>query len=76
MKEKVKVYLLTEEELERFDQLLTALGQAYWSIVHQRSINVPNIKMTEKKITKKEEEFYQLHLDLNNEIDQDLHLKI
>ncbi len=76
MKEKTKVYLLTEEELERFDQLLTALGQAYWSIVHQRSISVPNIKLDKKKITKKEEDFYQLHLDLNNETDLGLGQKI
>lgn len=69
MKGKTKIYLLTEEELERFDQLLTAVGQAYWSIVHQKSIHVPNIKLGAKKITKKEEDFYQLHLDLNNEID-------
>jgi len=76
MTEKTKVYLLTEEELERFDQLLTALGQAYWSIVHQRSINVPNVKLPDKKITKKEEEFYQLHLDLNDQIDLDPNQKI
>lgn len=76
MKEKTKVYLLTEEELESFDQLLTALGQAYWAIVRQRSINVPNVKLTEKKITKKEEEFYQLHLDLNDQIDLDPDQKI
>lgn len=76
MKDKTRVYLLTEQELERFDHLLTALGQAYWAIVHQRSINVPNIKPIEKKITKKEEDFYQLHLDLNNEVDPGLDPKI
>ena len=65
-----KLYMLTEEELERFDHMLTALGQAYWALVMQRSITVPAI--AEKPVhglMPEEESFYQYHLDLNNMID-------
>lgn len=65
-----KLYMLTEEELERFDHMLTALGQAYWALVMQRAITVPVI--AEKPIhgiTPEEESFYQLHLELNEKID-------
>lgn len=68
MAKKTRLYLLTEEELERFDQMLTALGQAYWALVRTRSITVPYVE-TEKKITKHEEDFYQLHLEFNDFID-------
>ena len=69
---KQKVYLLTEQELERFDHLLTALAQAYWSLVTKRSIKLPVIENTplNQTITTKEADFYQLHLDLNDEIDR------
>lgn len=66
---KAKVYLLTEEELERFDHMLTALGQAYWALVTRRGIRVPVIDPG-AKITPEEEHFYQLHLDINDELDQ------
>ncbi len=70
MSKRRKVYLLTYEELERFDHLLTALGQAYWALVTQRSVNVPAIKPVDPmKAKPSEEKFYQLHLDLNNKID-------
>jgi hypothetical protein len=65
----IKLFLLTEEELERFDQMLTALGQAYWALVNQRAINVPAVAATTHEITIEEESFYQLHLDLNERID-------
>ena len=68
MKKKTRIYLLTEEELERFDQLLTALGQAYWAIARSRSITVPRIE-TASEITKEEESFYQLHFEVNDFID-------
>ena len=70
---KEKVYLLTEHELERFDHMLTALAQAYWSLTTKRSIKLPVIENTslDQTITDKEMEFYQLHLDLNDEIDND-----
>ena len=66
---KTKVFLLTEEELERFDHMLTALGQAYWALVTQRGIKVPVI-VPGAKITSEEEHFYQLHLNINDESDE------
>lgn len=67
---KSKVFLLTEEELERFDHMLTALGQAYWALVTQRAIKIPIIEQRPAiAITPEEERFYQLHLDLNTDID-------
>ena len=71
MRKKTKMYFLTEQELERFDQMITALGQAYWSLVHQRSVRIDFEEKNTKKITKKEEDFYQLHLELNSQIDND-----
>lgn len=70
---KQKVYLLTEQELERFDHMLTALAQAYWSLATKRSIKLPVVENTplNQAITEKEMAFYQLHLDLNDEIDRD-----
>lgn len=68
MKKKTRVYLLTEEELERFDQMLTALGQAYWALARSRSITVPPIEI-KKEIIKQEQHFYQLHLEFNDFID-------
>lgn len=68
MKKKTRVYLLTDEELERFDQMLTALGQAYWALARSRSITVPQIEI-KKEITKQEQDFYQLHFDFNEQID-------
>lgn len=66
-----KVFLLTEEELERFDHMLTALGQAYWALVTRRALSVPLIIEGEAKIlTPKEQRFYQLHLDLNADLDR------
>lgn len=62
---KTKVFLLTEEELERFDQMLTALGQAYWALVTQRGIRIPLIE-PKRQITPEEERFYQLHLELHD----------
>lgn len=64
---KSKVFLLTEEELERFDHMLTALGQAYWALVTQRAVKIPVIE--QRAVTPEEEHFYQLHLDLNTDID-------
>ncbi len=67
---KSKVFLLTEEELERFDHMLTALGQAYWALVTQRGIKIPVIEPNPASvITPEEERFYQLHLDLNTDTD-------
>lgn len=68
-KEKTNVYLVTYEELERFDHMLTALAQAYWSLCTQRWIQVPHTQPDQKN-SPEEENFYQLHLDLNNQIDQ------
>lgn len=68
MSKKAKIYLLKEEEIERFDLLLTALDQAYWSLMQQRSIIVPQLE-AKNKITRQEEAFYQLHLDPNAHID-------
>jgi hypothetical protein len=65
----IKVFLLTEEELERFDQMLTALGQAYWALVTQRAINVPMVAATPRQFTPEEESFYQLHFDLNERLE-------
>jgi hypothetical protein len=66
----IKVYLLTEEELERFDQMLTALGQAYWALVTQRAINVPMVAATPRQFTPEEESFYQLHFDFNERLEE------
>jgi hypothetical protein len=63
---KTKVFLLTYEELERFDQMITALAQAYWALVTQRGIKMPVI-VAGAQITPEEEHFYQLQLDLNND---------
>ena len=63
-----KIYLLTEEEIERFDQMLTALAQAYWALATHRAIILPKVEH-EKNLSPQEENFYQLHLDLNNQID-------
>lgn len=63
-----KVFLLTYEELERFDHMLTALAQAYWALVTQRTVKVPTID-PEIKINPEEEKFYQLHFDLNDQTD-------
>jgi hypothetical protein len=63
-----RVFLLTEEELERFDHMLTALGQAYWALVRHRSIAVPDVR-GQAKTTPEEERFYELHLELNDEVD-------
>ena len=71
MAKKSKMYFLTEEELERFDHMLTALAQAYWALVHQRSVNINFEAKRKKVITKEEEDFYQLHLELNSQIDND-----
>jgi hypothetical protein len=65
----IKMYLLTEEELERFDHMLTALGQAYWALVTQRAINVPMVATTPHEYTPEEESFYQLHFDFNERLD-------
>jgi hypothetical protein len=65
----IKVYLLTEEELERFDQMLTAIGQAYWALVTQRAINVPMVAATPHEFTPEEESFYQLHFDFNERLE-------
>lgn len=67
---KTKVFLLTYEELERFDQMLTALAQAYWALVTQRAINVPAVEKI-SRLRPEEEKFYQLHFDLNENVDQD-----
>lgn len=71
MAKKARLYLLTEEELERFDHMLTALGQAYWALARGRSIIVPQIE-TKKDPTKQEADFYQLHFELNDFIDTTL----
>lgn len=68
MAKKTRLYLLTEEELERFDQMLTALGQAYWALAKGRSIVVPQIEI-KRETTKQEDDFYQLHLEFNDFID-------
>lgn len=68
MAKKTRIYLLAEEELERFDQMLTALGQAYWALARGRSIAVPQVEI-KKEPTKQEETFYQLHLEFNDFID-------
>lgn len=68
MAKKTKLYLLTEEELERFDHMLTALGQAYWALVRSRSVVVPQLEI-KKEISKQEQDFYQLHFDFNEQID-------
>lgn len=65
----IKVYLLTEEELERFDQMLTALGQAYWALVTQRAIKVPIVAAAPRDFTPEEESFYQLHFDFNEHLE-------
>jgi len=67
---KTKVYLLTYEELERFDHMLTALAQAYWALVTQRTIVVPAVE-TKTQLLPEEEKFYQLHFDLNQNVDQE-----
>ena len=67
---KQRVFLLTMEELERFDHMLTAIGQAYWSLVTQRGIDMPVIAEI-SHLTPAEEEYYQLHLDLNESLDPD-----
>lgn len=67
---KQKVFLLTMEELERFDHMLTAIGQAYWSLVTQHWIEMPVIA-EESHLTPAEEEYYQLHVDLNESLDPD-----
>ena len=56
------------EELERFDQMLTALAQAYWALVTQRGLKVPTID-TAIKNNPEEEKFYQLHFQLNDKTD-------
>lgn len=67
---KSKVFLLTEEELERFDHMLMALGQAYWALVTQRALKIPIVEQSPApNVTPEEERFYQLHLDLNTDID-------
>ena len=71
MGKKAKMYFLTEQELERFDHMITALGQAYWSLVRQRSVRIDFEETNTKKITKNEEDFYQLHLELNTQIEND-----
>lgn len=71
MGKKAKMYFLTEQELERFDHMITALGQAYWSLVRQRSVKIDFEETNTKKITKNEEDFYQLHLELNTQIEND-----
>lgn len=63
-----KLFLLTYEELERFDHMITALMQAYWALVTQRAVKVPTINPT-TKINPEEEKFYQLHFELNDQID-------
>ena len=65
----IKVYLLTEEELERFDQMLTALGQAYWALVTKRLINFPVVAATPHEYTPEEESFYQLHFEFNEQLE-------
>ena len=65
-----RVFLLTEEELERFDHMLTALGQAYWSLVTQRGIDMPVIA-ERSTVTPEEEYFYHLHSGLNESLDPD-----
>lgn len=45
--------------------MLTALGQAYWALVRTRLITVPYVE-TENKITKHEEDFYQLHFEIDD----------
>lgn len=67
---KTKVFLLTYEELERFDHMLTALAQAYWALVTQRAIVVPAVE-EKSQLRPEEEKFYQLHLDLNENVDHD-----
>ncbi len=68
---KTKVFLLTEEELERFDHMLTALGQAYWALVTRRALTVPLVFEGEDKIlTPEEQRFYQLHFDLSEDLDK------
>ena len=67
---KTKVFLLTHNELERFDHMLTALAQAYWALVTQRAIVVPAVE-EKSHLRPEEEKFYQLHLDLNENVDQD-----
>jgi hypothetical protein len=67
---KTKVFLLTYEELERFDHMLTALAQAYWALVTQRAITVPAVE-EKSQLRPEEEKFYQLHFDLNQNVDQD-----
>ena len=64
-----KIYLLTEEELERFDHMLTALGQAYWALATQRAIHVPMVAATPHQYTPEEESFYQLHFDFNERLE-------
>ena len=65
-----RVFLLTEEELERFDHMLTALGQAYWSLVTQRGIDMPVIA-ERSPMTLEEEYYYHLHSELNETLDHD-----
>ena len=74
MGKKSKIYFVTEEELERFDHMLTALAQAYWALVHQRSVTVDFDFQSKAKITEKEADFYQLHLDLNSQIENEENL--
>lgn len=63
-----KFYILTEEELERFDHMITALAQAYWALVTHRPIELPKIDPN-KTPSSQEENFYQLHLGLNDHLD-------
>jgi hypothetical protein len=63
-----KVFLLTYEELERFDLLMTSAMQAYWALTTQRALNIPTIKKPEA-ISPEEDKFYQLHLDFNSQLD-------
>lgn len=63
-----KVFLLTYEELERFDLLMTSAMQAYWALTTQRAFKVPTVTKTET-ILPEEDNFYQLHLDFNSQID-------
>jgi galactose-1-phosphate uridylyltransferase len=65
----IKLHLLTEEELERFDHMLTALAQAYWALVTQRTINVPMVAAAPREYTPEEESFYQLHFDFNERLE-------
>lgn len=66
--DKPKLYLLTYEELERFDHMITALMQAYWALVTHRAVDMPAAEI-KRDLAPEEQRFYQLHFDFNDKLD-------